>query len=130
MLISLRYAPPKSCRVLFDLSHYEVIGEPSAVRFAYAAGYDDRRLAALYLKQTINVARTAAQVRWAVCALHGALDQLIPATQVDKLRKALANNPDVEFDMPDDGDHCCRNLHHVVDPRMGDWFAERLGGHV
>jgi hypothetical protein len=63
-----------------------------------------------------------------VYALHGSLDRLIPATQVDRLRQALAGNPDVEFDIPSDGDHCCHNLYHVVRPRMADWLAERLGG--
>lgn len=56
----------------------------------------------------------------------------LPAGAQDriKLRAALANNPDVTFDMPADGDHCCHNLYHVVRPRMADWAAERLGGRV
>ena len=116
--------------VLFDLSYYDTMEDPSALGFAYVAGYADRSLAAPYLKQTLNLAGTAERVRCPVYALHGALDRLIPPTQVDKLRAALANNPDVTFDMPADGDHCCHNLYHVVRPRMADWAAERLGGRV
>jgi dienelactone hydrolase len=59
--------------------------------------------------------------------LHGALDNLIPPTQVDRLRQALGKHRDVEFDIPADGDHCCHNLYHLVRPRMADWLAERLG---
>jgi hypothetical protein len=55
---------------------------------------------------------------------------LIPPTQVERLRHALAHHHDVEFDIPADGDHCCHNLYHVVRPRMADWLAERLGGHA
>ena len=114
--------------VLFDLSYYNSMGEPSRRGFAYVAGYDDHVSAAPYLKKTLDLSGQAERVRCPVYALHGALDRLIPATQVDRLRRALANNPDVEFDIPADGDHCCHNLYHVVRPRMADWLAERLGG--
>jgi dienelactone hydrolase len=57
-------------------------------------------------------------------AVHGALDNLIPPTQVDRLRQALGKHGDVEFDVPADGDHCCYNLYHLVRA----WLAERLGG--
>jgi 2,6-dihydroxypseudooxynicotine hydrolase len=116
--------------VLFDLSYYDTMGEPSALGFAYVAGYADRASAAAYLKRTLNLAGIAERVRIPVYALHGARDTLIPPSQVDKLRAALAGNPDVTFDMPADGDHCCHNLYHVVRPRMADWAAERLGGRV
>ena len=116
--------------VLFDLSYYDAMGEPSRRGFAYVAGYDDHLSAAPYLKQTLNLAGQAERVCCPVYALHGALDRLIPATQVDRLRKALARNPDVEFDIPPNGDHCCHNLYHVVRPRMADWLAERLGGRI
>lgn len=114
--------------VLFDLSYYDSMGEPSRSGFAYVAGYDDHVSAAPNLKQTLDLSGQAESVRCPVYALHGALDRLIPATQVERLRKALAQNPDVEFDIPADGDHCCHNLYHVVRPRMADWLAERLGG--
>ena len=116
--------------VLFDLSYYDTMGDPSALGFAYVAGYAQRKLAAPYLQQTLDLAGTAERVRVPVYALHGARDGLIPPTQVDKLRAALASNPDVTFDMPADGDHCCHNLYHIVRPRMADWAAERLGGRV
>ena len=114
--------------VLFDLSYYDEMPDPSGLGFAYVAGYAERRAAAPFLKQTLNLAGIAERVRVPVYALHGALDKLIPPTQVEKLRAALAHNPQVTFDMPADGDHCCHNLYHVVRPRMADWAAERLGG--
>jgi 2,6-dihydroxypseudooxynicotine hydrolase len=113
--------------VLFDLSYYDAMAEPSRRGFAYVAGYEDHVGAAPYLKKTLDLAGQAERVRCPLYALHGALDRLIPATQVDRLRRALAGNPDVEFDIPADGDHCCHNLYHVVRPRMADWLAERLG---
>lgn len=116
--------------VLFDLSYYDTMAPVSALGFAYVAGYADRHSAAAYLKQTLNLAGTAERVRIPVYALHGARDTLIPPSQVDKLRAALAANPDVTFDLPAEGDHCCHNLYHVVRPRMADWAAERLGGSV
>jgi 2,6-dihydroxypseudooxynicotine hydrolase len=114
--------------VLFDLSYYDSMKEPSRSGFAYVAGYDDHVSAAPNLKQTLDLSGQAERVGCPVYALHGALDRLIPATQVERLREALAQNPDVEFDIPADGDHCCHNLYHVVRPRMADWLAERLGG--
>lgn len=114
--------------VLFDLSYYETMKAPSALGFAYVAGFSDREAATPYLQRTVNLAGTAERVRCPVYALHGAQDALIPPSQVEKLRAALKSNPDVTFDMPADGDHCCHNLYHVVRPRMADWAAERLGG--
>lgn len=116
--------------VLFDLSYYDSMKNPSALGFAYVAGYGDRESAAPYLRKTLDLAGVAEAVCVPVYALHGARDTLIPASQVDKLRAALAGNPDVTFDLPADGDHCCHNLYHVVRPRMADWAAERLGGNV
>jgi 2,6-dihydroxypseudooxynicotine hydrolase len=112
--------------VLFDLSYYDSMHDPSRRGFAFVAGYDDPREASPYLKQTIDLAGQAERVRCPVYALHGTLDPLIPPQQVERLRKALAAHPDVEFDIPEDGDHCCHNLYHVVRPRMADWLRERL----
>ena len=79
-------------------------------------------------------------VKWAIRAfglwfiasnpasLHGAQDELIPPQQVERLRKAMAQRPNVTFDIPADGNHCCHNIYAVVRPRMADWLAERLGG--
>ena len=102
--------------------------EPSRSGFAYAAAYGDPDEAAPYLKQTVDLAGQAEKVRCPVYALHGAQDCLIPATQVELLRIALAKHQDAEFDIPMDGDHCCHSLYHVVRPRMADWLAERMGG--
>jgi 2,6-dihydroxypseudooxynicotine hydrolase len=112
--------------VLFDLSYYDSMHDPSRRGFAFVAGYDDPQQASPYLKQTIDLAGQAERVRCPVYALHGALDPLIPPQQVERLRKALAAHPDLELDMPEDGDHCCHNLYHVVRPRMADWLSERL----
>jgi 2,6-dihydroxypseudooxynicotine hydrolase len=109
--------------VLFDLSYYPTMKPPSAAGFSYVAGGADPR-------ELVNLAGTAERVRVPVYALHGAQDALIPPSQVEKLRAALKGNPDVTFDMPADGDHCCHNLYHVVRPRMADWAAERLGGRL
>lgn len=116
--------------VLFDLSYYDTMGEPSRSGFAYVADYDDPDAATRYLKETLDLSGQAERVRCPVYALHGAKDRLIPATQVERLRRALAEHRDVEFDIPEDGDHCCHNLYHVVRPRMADWLAERLGGQL
>lgn len=112
--------------VLFDLSYYDSMHDPSRRGFAFVAGYDDSERASPYLKSVLDLSGQAEKVRCPIYALHGALDTLIPPSQVDKLRKALAAHPDAEFDIPADGDHCCHNLYHVVRPRMADWLAERL----
>jgi hypothetical protein len=39
----------------------------------------------------------------------------------------MAAHPDMTFDIPEDGNHCCHNLYAVVRPRMADWLTERLG---
>jgi 2,6-dihydroxypseudooxynicotine hydrolase len=114
--------------VLFDLSYYDTMTEPSRRGFAYVAGYEDSDKASPYLKRTLNLTGQAEAVRCPIYALHGALDNLIPPTQVDRLRQALGKHRDVEFDIPADGDHCCHNLYHLVRPRMADWLAERLSG--
>lgn len=114
--------------VLFDISYYDEMRDPSRRGFAYVAGYADPDKAGDYLRATLDLAGQAEKVRCPVYALHGAQDTLIPPSQVDKLRGALAANPDVTFDIPADGDHCCHNLYHVVRPRMADWLAERLEG--
>ena len=112
--------------VLFDLSYYDSMHDPSRRGFAFVAGYDDSAKASSYLKQTIDLSGQAERLRCPIYALHGALDPLIPPEQVDRLRMALARHPDAEFDIPADGDHCCHNLYHVVRPRMADWLTERL----
>jgi 2,6-dihydroxypseudooxynicotine hydrolase len=116
--------------VLFDLSYYDTMHNPARRGFAYVAGFDDPDRATEYLKETLDLSGQAERVRCPVYALHGAQDALIPVQQVDRLRAALKNNPDVEFDIPEDGGHCCHNIYHVVRPRMADWLAERLGGKV
>ena len=72
---------------LFDLSYYDTMAEPSRRGFAYVAGYDDHAGAAPYLKKTLNLAGQAERVRCPIYILHGALDRLIPPTQVERLRK-------------------------------------------
>ena len=114
--------------VLFDLSYYDTMRDPSRRGFAYVAGYEDPQRAGPYLKATLDLSGQAERVACPVYALHGALDTLIPPAQVERLRRALAHHPDVEFDIPADGNHCCHNLYHVVRPRMADWLAQRLGG--
>ena len=113
--------------VLFDLSYYDQMREPSRQGFAYVAGYDDGDAASSYLQETVNLAGQAERVRCPVYALHGAQDRLIPVAQVAKLEAALHGNQNVTFDIPEDGDHCCHNLYHVVRPRLADWLAEQLG---
>jgi 2,6-dihydroxypseudooxynicotine hydrolase len=112
--------------VLFDLSYYDQMRDPARRGFAFVAGYDDAEKAGPYLKSTLDLSGQAERVRCPVYALHGAQDVLIPATQVDRLRKAMAAHPDMTFDIPEDGNHCCHNLYAVVRPRMADWLAERL----
>jgi 2,6-dihydroxypseudooxynicotine hydrolase len=114
--------------VLYDLSYYDGMHEPSRSGFAFVAGYKNPAEASKYLKETINLEGQAQRLRCPVYALHGAQDDLIPPSQVDRLRAALRHHPDVTFDLPSDGDHCCHNLYHIVRPRMADWLAERLGG--
>lgn len=114
--------------VLFDISYFDAMGEPSKSGFAYVAGFDDPGKAGPTLKSILTLDGVAEKVRCPIYALHGALDPLIPPEQVEKLKRALARHPNAEFDMPADGDHCCHNLYHVVRPRMADWLAERLGG--
>ena len=101
--------------------------DPARRGFAFVAGYDDAEKAGPYLRDTLDLSGQAELVRCPVYALHGAQDVLIPATQVDRLRTAMAAHPDMTFDIPKDGNHCCHNLYAVVRPRMADWLAERLG---
>ena len=129
--MSAAHEPPFTACVawgeLYDLSYHDAMHEPTRRGFAFVAGHDDPGQAGAYLQQTINLAAQAERVRCPVYALHGAQDELIPPSQVDKLREATRHHPDVTFDIPKDGDHCCHNLYHVVRPRMADWLAERLG---
>lgn len=112
--------------VLYDLSYYDEMKDPSRRGFAFVAGFDDPDAAGGFLNEAVNLDGQAERVRCPLYALHGAQDPLIPASQVDKLRAALRDHPDLVFDMPEDGDHCCHNLYHVVRPRMADWLAEQL----
>jgi 2,6-dihydroxypseudooxynicotine hydrolase len=114
--------------VLFDLSYYDEMHDPARRGFAFVAGYDDSDKAAPYLKRTLDLSGQAERVRCPVYALHGAQDELIPSQQVERLRKAMAQRPNVTFDIPTDGNHCCHNIYAVVRPRMADWLAEQLGG--
>jgi 2,6-dihydroxypseudooxynicotine hydrolase len=116
--------------VLFDLSYYDQMRNPARRGFAFVAGYDDAEKAGPYLKSTLDLSGQAERVRCPVYALHGAQDVLIPATQVERLRKAMATHPDMTFDIPEDGNHCCHNLYAVVRPRMADWLAERLSAGI
>ena len=102
--------------------------DPARLGFAFVAGYDDAEKAGPYLKSTLDLSAHAEHVRCPVYALHGAQDKLIPAAQIDRLRKAMSAHADITFDIPEDGNHCCHNLYAVVRPRMTDWLAERLGG--
>ena len=113
--------------VLFDLSYYDQMRDPARRGFAFVAGYDDPEKAGPYLRGTLDLSGQAERVRCPVYALHGAQDVLIPATQVDRLRTVMAAHPDMTFDIPEDGNHCCHNLYAMVRPRMADWLAERLG---
>lgn len=79
--------------VLFDLSYYDQMRDPARRGFAFVAGYDDAEKAGPYLKSTLDLSGQAERVRCPVYALHGAQDMLIPATQVDRLRKAMAAHP-------------------------------------
>jgi 2,6-dihydroxypseudooxynicotine hydrolase len=112
--------------VLFDLSYYDQMHDPSRRGFAYVAGFNEPDRAGDFLRRTIDLSGQAEKVACPVYALHGAQDTLIPPAQVDRLRAALPKRPGVEFDMPEAGDHCCHNLYHIVRPRMADWLAEKL----
>jgi dienelactone hydrolase len=101
------------------------MSDPPRRGFAFVAGYDDVQKG-WSLSQGHPGPVRPGQARMMPRALHGAQDVLIPATQVDRLRTAMAAHPDMTFDIPQDGNHCCHNLYAVVRPRMADWLVERL----
>jgi 2,6-dihydroxypseudooxynicotine hydrolase len=110
--------------VLFDLSYYDQMRDPARRGFAFVAGYDDAEKAGPIsrARSTCQARPSAYDARSMRCTARS--DVLIPATQVDRLRKAMATHPDMTFDIPEDGNHCCHNLYAVVRPRMADWLAE------
>lgn len=115
---------------LFDLSHFERMHAATQAGFAYVAGYESAQSAAGYLKEAINLAGVAERLRCPLYVQHGAKDHLMPIEQVTRLREATAGVRDVIWDVPEDGNHCCHNLAHIVRPEMADWLAQKLGGSV
>jgi 2,6-dihydroxypseudooxynicotine hydrolase len=115
---------------LFDLSHYRRMHRLTQLGFAYVAGHASQAEAEEYLQTAINLDGVAEHLRCPLYVLHGGQDHLMPAEQVERLRKAVTGAPETVWDVPPDGNHCCHNLSHIVRPRMADWLAARLGGRL
>jgi 2,6-dihydroxypseudooxynicotine hydrolase len=115
---------------MFDLSHYDRLHSSARQGFDYVAGFDRPAEASAYLRQSIDLSDVAEQLRCPLYVLHGARDHLMPMEQLEKLRQAARAVPEAVWDVPEEGNHCCHNLYHIVRPRMADWLARKLGGEL
>jgi 2,6-dihydroxypseudooxynicotine hydrolase len=121
----------RACAVwgaFFDLSFYPDLSPSAAAGFAHVAGYRDPQEAQAFLQTAIDLSDVAGKLGCPTYVLHGGADDLIPVSQVDKLRAALPADLDVVWDVPPEGNHCCHNMHHLVRPRIADWLATVLSG--
>jgi 2,6-dihydroxypseudooxynicotine hydrolase len=110
----------------FDLSFFEDLSPSAAVGFAYVSGFAQPADAREFLQRSIDLSDVAGRLNCPTYVLHGGADDLIPVSQVEKLRAALPPELDVVWDIPPEGNHCCHNMHHLVRPRMADWLADTL----
>lgn len=115
---------------LFDLSYYDSMHGSARDGFAYVAGFSSPDDASAYLKRSIDLSEVAGALRCPLFVLHGKNDHLIPVQQVERLQSGASSSAKRTIDIPEDGNHCCHNISHVVRPRMADWLAEQLGGNT
>lgn len=115
---------------LYDLSYWDELSPATQLNFAFFAGYSDIEAGGAYLRPIMNLDDVIEQLRCPLYVQHGARDQVIPVGQVDRLAAAAKNVSQLVLDVPEEGDHCCHNLHVTARPRMADWLAEQLGGRL
>ena len=110
---------------LYDLEHWERIPPLTRRGFAYVSGYDDLNEAGDYLRKVINLAGVAEQLRCPLYILHGAQDDILPGTHVQRLQ-ADTRHVEQAIIVEPSGNHCCHNIYPIVRPRMADWLAQQL----
>jgi 2,6-dihydroxypseudooxynicotine hydrolase len=115
---------------LYDLSFWDEIKPATKLNFAFFAGFTDVEAGGEYLRPILDLNDVIEQLRCPLYVQHGAMDQVIPLSQADKLVAGARNVSELVLDVPAEGDHCCHNMHKVARPRMADWLAEKLGGRV
>lgn len=111
---------------LYDMSAWDHMAELTRLGFQYVSGQRSEAAAKAYLQDAVNLRGIAERLRCALFVLHGAKDDLIPATHIERLDRDVQEAPEKIIDIEPEGNHCCHNLHPVVRPRMADWLAAKL----
>lgn len=70
----------------------------------------------------------AERIECPLLIVHGGLDPLIPWSHGERI--VTEARGEKQFVLIDEGNHAVNNLPYLVDPRIADWLAERLGGTV
>ena len=117
---------------MVDMSFWNQVDPGTRSGFAYVAGYGPDQLdaAGQYLNQVLDLGPVLARVSCPVYIQHGALDQIIPVSQVEALVAGLANAPAVVVDIVPDANHCAHNRYQIARPRLADWIIGQLGGRI
>jgi 2,6-dihydroxypseudooxynicotine hydrolase len=112
--------------VIFDMRDFSGMRDLTQDGFRFITGLADPDAAEARVREYIDLSDVAGRLRAPLYMLHGALDALIPVSQVGLLDSATPSAEKV-VDIVPDGDHCVHNMSHRVRPRMADWLAHRLG---
>jgi 2,6-dihydroxypseudooxynicotine hydrolase len=117
---------------LVDMSCWDQLDPDTRRAFAYVAGFEPDRLAEAgrFLDEVLDLRPVLSRVRCPVYVQHGALDRVIPVSQVEALVAGLTNASQVVVDIVEDGNHCVHNRYHLARPRLVDWIVGQLGGRV
>jgi 2,6-dihydroxypseudooxynicotine hydrolase len=111
---------------LYDMSAWDQMAGLTRLGFQYVSGQQSEAAAKAYLHDAINLRGVAGRLRCALYVLHGAKDDLIPASQIDRLDRDVQGASEKVITVEPEGNHCCHNLYPVVRPRMADWLAQKL----
>jgi 2,6-dihydroxypseudooxynicotine hydrolase len=119
----------KACGVwgaFFDISFFDDLSPLTRDGFVHASWAGSVDEARQHLQAVIDLSDVAPRLSCDTYVLHGGSDHLIPADQATKLRDAIPASTSVTWVMPEQGNHCCHNMAHLVRPAMADWLASRL----
>lgn len=111
---------------LYDMSSWDHMAVLTRLGFQYVSGQPSEAAAKAYLHAAVTLAGVAERVRCPVYVLHGAKDDLIPLSHVERLDREIRHAPQKRIVIEPDGNHCCHNLYPIVRPRMADWLARAL----
>lgn len=120
-----RFRACVSWGVFYDFRDYPTMRPLTQHGFQFITGIADPTEAVRRASEIIDLAPVAGRLKISTYLLHGALDTLIPVSQVALLDAATPNARKV-IDIEAKGDHCVHNLSHRVRPRLADWLAREL----